>query len=116
MTNVEKKEDIRGTAIAAGAACIVAAVIAGTGLDGMYVLWSALTFEHRTSDLMVAGAPLSFLSPILIWAAFALGGVLIAIGLRVSLRWPQRSDSGNGQPQSTEAAVEDTLRAWQRKR
>jgi hypothetical protein len=86
-------------------------------LDGIYILWSALTYADRSPELTVAVAPYSIMSPLLIWSAVALGVLLIGLGLRISLRDPRRSaDTGNGQRKSDGPTVEDTLRAWQRGR
>jgi len=104
--------------VACGTASIVAAVVAGTGLDGMYVLWSALTLSQRSSEVMAAVAPYSIMSPLLIWGAVALGTLLMAIGLRLSLRDPRKSssESGSGNRGSDGSAVDDTVRAWTRSR
>jgi hypothetical protein len=112
---MEKNEILGAVFVASGTACTVAAVLAAVGLDGVYVLWSALTLSDRVGPESAAGAPVSILSPILIWSAVALGAVLITLGLRVSLR----KSTGNLaiEPRDRDAAaVDETIRAWKRPR
>jgi hypothetical protein len=70
---------------------VVASVHSGTTLDTAYVHWSAVKVdgdsrgpgEGRSAYYSppLAGAPLSILSPVLIWLSFLLGLLLIVLGL-----------------------------------
>jgi hypothetical protein len=116
---VERKDGLAGILVACGTASFLVAVIAGTGLDSMYILWSALTFADRRLELMMGGAPYSIMSPLLIWSAAAMGVLFVGLGLRIGLHHPQTappSDAGNGQRMNDVQTVEDTLRAWQKGR
>jgi len=81
-----------GVLVFSGVLCVVVSVHSGTTLDVVYVHWSAMRVdadvrgpaENRPtaySSSPLAGAPLSILSPVLIWLSFLLGLLLIVLGL-----------------------------------
>jgi hypothetical protein len=77
--------------VVGGVACIVTSVSSGTKLDTAYVDWSKarMAAESPTVPISqrssIAGAPLSILSPSLIWISVIVGLVLILIGVLVGL-------------------------------
>lgn len=81
-----------GVLVFSGVLCVAVAVHSGTTLDAAYVHWSAMRVdgdsrgpaENRStaySSSPLAGAPLSIMSPVLIWLSFLLGLLLIVLGL-----------------------------------
>lgn len=88
--------------ILGGVICLATATVSGTNLDSAYVKWSAAKYAVETSrpsngltdsrpryESSLAGAPLSILSPTLIWLSVGVGLILIAIGLWTGLRSPR---------------------------
>jgi hypothetical protein len=84
-----------GLLVFSGVLCVAVSVHSGTALDTAYVHWSAtkIDADSRTPPTPpenksppyysspLAGAPLSILSPTLIWLSFLLGLLLIVLGL-----------------------------------
>jgi hypothetical protein len=81
-----------GLLVFSGVLCVVVSVHSGTTLDTAYVQWSSVkvSTESHSPDASkppqytgfpLAGAPLSVLSPTLIWLSFFLGLLLIVLGL-----------------------------------
>jgi hypothetical protein len=80
-----------GVLVFSGVLCVAVSVHSGTTLDAAYVHWSAMKVdvdsrgpaENRPGYYSppLAGAPLSILSPVLIWLSFLLGLLLIVLGL-----------------------------------
>jgi hypothetical protein len=81
-----------GVLVFSGVLCVAVSVHSGTTLDAAYVHWSAMRADADArgpaegrptaySSSPLAGAPLSILSPVLIWLSFLLGLFLIVLGL-----------------------------------
>jgi len=80
-----------GLLVFSGVLCVAVSVHSGTTLDAAYVHWSAMRVdgdsrgpaENRPAHYSppLAGAPLSIMSPVLIWLSFLLGLLLIVLGL-----------------------------------
>jgi hypothetical protein len=94
---------IGGLLALGGVACLVAASEAAVKLDTAYVQWSSdrrlaaqLTGKapdrENLRDYQLIGAPVSVLSPTLIWLTVATGLILIVIGARAGLRQTTLAD------------------------
>jgi hypothetical protein len=90
--------NISSALVASGALCLVVSVYSGTKLDGEYVRFAAAKESARLSHAAdnnraersyrssLEGAPLSILSPILIWLSVGVGILLILVGAWTGLR------------------------------
>jgi hypothetical protein len=104
-TTMFRQPMFAGLLVFSGVLCVVASVHSGTTLDAAYVQWSATKVQAELHNPEAAssqypgsplsGAPLSVLSPTLIWLSFLLGLLLITLGLVsgfLSLRRQRREE------------------------
>jgi hypothetical protein len=92
-TTMFRQPMFAGLLVFSGVLCVVVSVHSGTTLDAAYVQWSAMKVQAELqhadpskspptyTGYSLAGAPLSVLSPTLIWLSFFLGLLLIVLGL-----------------------------------
>lgn len=91
-TTMFRQPMFAGLLVFSGVLCVVVSVHCGTTLDAAYVQWSSVKVKAEVSNpdvlkstpysgYALAGAPLSVLSPTLIWLSFFLGLLLIVLGL-----------------------------------
>jgi hypothetical protein len=92
-TTMFRQPMFAGLLVFSGVLCVVVSVHSGTTLDAAYVQWSATKVQaelhnpaaaaapSQYTGYPLAGAPLSVLSPTLIWLSFFLGLLLIVLGL-----------------------------------